>query len=91
MKMPVQHLSDDFLKAYPLRDAAAAGWYFKIQEVSYGVYEMQGVDGWGRKVSRKGTDPDELRKLGTQDAPDLISNVNAGDSPTSHERTTGAT
>lgn len=70
MKSQVQRLSDEFLSAYPIKDLVE-GWFFKVQEVSNGVYEVEGTDIWGRKVSRKGIDPDEVLKLCIQDAQDI--------------------
>ena len=37
-----------------------AGWTFEVEEVSAGVYRVQGVDEHGRSVQATGTDPDKL-------------------------------
>lgn len=70
MKSQVQRLSDEFLNAYPIKDLVE-GWFFRVEEVSNGVYEVEGIDYWGRKVSRKGTDSDELLDLCIKDAQGL--------------------
>jgi hypothetical protein len=62
MKSKIEKLSDDFLTAYPIKDIVES-WHFKIVEVSNGVYEIEGIDYWNRRVSRKGINPDELLKL----------------------------
>jgi hypothetical protein len=36
------------------------GWYFRQKEISPGYYVVDGIDLWGRAVSRGGTDPDAL-------------------------------
>jgi hypothetical protein len=36
------------------------GWSFHLEEVSAGVYEVVGTDGFGHRVSSKGIDLDEL-------------------------------
>ncbi len=70
MKTSVQKLSDEFLKEYPIKDLVE-GWFFKVYEVSNGVYEVEGIDYWGRKVSRKGIDSDEVLKLCAKDAQEI--------------------
>ncbi len=71
MKKQIQQLSDDFLSSdYPIKDLVE-GWFFKVQEVSNGVYEVEGIDYWGRKVSRKGINVDEVLKLCAKDAQDI--------------------
>ncbi|MBR9917193.1 hypothetical protein GYB29_05805 [bacterium] len=34
------------------------GWYFKIEEISNGAYQVSGSDFFGRIVSKTGGDPD---------------------------------
>ena len=74
MKKPVQQLSDDDLAAYPIRDLVK-DWFFRIQEVSNGVYVVEGIDAWGRKVSRKGTEVelDGILKACADDAREIQS------------------
>jgi hypothetical protein len=55
MKKTVQPLSNEYLAKYPIRDLVD-GWFFRIQEVSNGVYEVEGTDIWGRKVLRTSSD-----------------------------------
>jgi hypothetical protein len=44
---------------YPLTNIVE-GWFFQVTEISQGVYLVEGVDRWGRSVSRQGIDPEEL-------------------------------
>jgi hypothetical protein len=46
-------------RTYPIDDRVA-GWFFRVDEVSAGVYVAEGVDLYGRTVSRTGYDPDRL-------------------------------
>ena len=59
MKKPISRRSDEELRAYPLTNIVD-GWFFKINEISQGYYRVEGIDRWGRIVSRDGIDPDEL-------------------------------
>jgi hypothetical protein len=71
MKKRIQRLGNEFLSSnYPIKDLVE-GWFFKVQEVSNGVYEVEGIDYWGRKVSHKGIDVDEVLKLCAKDAQDI--------------------
>lgn len=36
------------------------GWLFKVEEISAGVYRVNGVDELGRSVDVMGTDPEAL-------------------------------
>lgn len=47
------------------------GWRFQIEEVSWGHYVVEGVDPWGRKVSRSGSDADALLAACRKDAEDI--------------------
>ncbi len=50
----------DLLRDFPIK-GKAAGWYFRIEETSAGVYEVAGKDAEGRSVCRQGTgDPEKL-------------------------------
>ena len=44
------------------------GWSFHVEEVSANVYVVEGVDQAGRRVSRKGIDPEALLVQCKQDA-----------------------
>jgi hypothetical protein len=71
MKKQIQRLDENLLASvYPIKDLVE-GWFFKVHEISYGVYEVEGIDYWGRKVSRKGIDADEVLKLCSKDAQDI--------------------
>ncbi len=60
--------------AYPLRDILN-GWYFRLDEISYGYYRLTGIDQWGKSVSRDGNDPDELLQTCKKDALEMSSKV----------------
>ena len=47
------------------------GWRFRIEEVSYGHYVVEGVHTRGPKVSRSGSDLDELLAACRKDAEDV--------------------
>ncbi|MET0555149.1 MAG: hypothetical protein ABW221_19050 [Vicinamibacteria bacterium] len=54
------------------RKDVLAGWSFTTDEVSYGVYEITGVDTLGRTVCRTGSDPDAALAECVQDARELV-------------------
>jgi hypothetical protein len=62
-------LSDEILKEYPIRNIID-GWYFRAIEISPNIYRVEGIDRFGRSVSRTGTEIelDNLLKLCAQDA-----------------------
>lgn len=77
MKKQIQRLDEDFLTSvYPIKDLVE-GWFFRVQEVSNGVYEVEGTDSWGRKVSRKGTEAelDNVLKACANDARQIIESL----------------
>lgn len=43
-----------------IQDDAIPGWAFEVDEVSAGVYLVIGTDREGRRVEKKGLDPDTL-------------------------------
>lgn len=51
------------------------GWRFRVDEVSWNHYVVEGVDPWGRKVSRSGSDVDELLAACRQDAEEIVATV----------------
>jgi len=59
MKKRVQKSTDEALKGYPIKDFLE-GWFFRVDEISQGFYRVEGIDNWGRKVSRMGVDPEQL-------------------------------
>ena len=72
MKREVQQLSAAKVACeYPLTDLVE-GWYFKVDEVSAGVYRVDGTDLWGRRVSYTGLDPDEALARCKKDALKMV-------------------
>jgi len=55
------------IKNFPITNKLE-GWYFRIKEISAGVYVAEGKDLFGRQVSREGTDPDKILSMCVNDA-----------------------
>jgi hypothetical protein len=71
MKRLVEMQSEaDLLVRYP-RKGETPGWYFRIDEVSTGVYHVEGSDQWGRRASHTGSDPDMLWAECERDAAEI--------------------
>jgi 2-polyprenyl-3-methyl-5-hydroxy-6-metoxy-1,4-benzoquinol methylase len=51
------------------------GWFFRQREVSAGAYLVEGMDLWGRTVSRGGVDPDVLLRECVADATSIDQQV----------------
>ncbi len=78
MKKLLHSLSDKELKEYPIADLLE-GWFFRVREVSYGVYRVEGTDRWGRTVSRIGEKPKELISACVNDARAIAANIHDED------------
>ena len=50
----------ELVRDYPIQCVDLPGWFFRLEETSAGVYRVEGVDEWGRAVTRSGTDPETL-------------------------------
>ena len=70
MEKRVQRMIDEELVGYPIRDLVEE-WFFQVDEVSQGYYQVEGIDRWGRKVSRMGVDPDQLLMLCKRDVEEI--------------------
>lgn len=57
----------ELVRKYPLADLVS-GWFFRCEEISSGVYEVEGIDFWGRMVSVTGKDPESLMERCVTDA-----------------------
>jgi len=55
MKKRVPYLNDQDLTNYPIADLVD-GWFFRIQEISFGAFKVEGIDRWGRIVSHEASD-----------------------------------
>lgn len=66
----VRKLTDEELIGYPIRDLVD-GWFLRVDEVSQGFYKVEGIDRWGRQVSRMGIDPDQLLSLCKSDIEEM--------------------
>jgi hypothetical protein len=77
MKIRVEKISEEeALRQFPVA-GRVQGWFFRVDEVSAGVYLVEGTDLWGRRVSRKGTDPDELLASCAVDADEILRSISA--------------
>jgi hypothetical protein len=65
----------DVQRAFPIA-GVVDGWFFRQTEVSQGAYLVEGTDLWGRKVSRLGSDLDELLSLCAADAKHINDEAN---------------
>ena len=54
------------------KDNVLQDWSFHVEEVSVGVYLVTGTDRAGRKVEKKGIDPDSLVAECKQDAAEML-------------------
>ena len=61
MKKPIQKSGDEELQNFPLKEIVD-GWSFRVDEISQGYYRIEGMDRFGRIISRDGIDPDDLIK-----------------------------
>jgi hypothetical protein len=61
-KLERRRLTDNELSDYPIT-GLVDGWFFRINEVSFGAYEVKGTDRWGRIVSSMGIETDITRLL----------------------------
>ncbi len=62
MKKEVHKLSEsDLLKLYPIK-GETNGWFYRTVETSNNAWMVEGSDAWGRKISLRGNDPQELLK-----------------------------
>ncbi len=78
MKSETKRLSDiEFASAFPIA-GTVPGWRFRVREVSAGVYECEGSDEFGRRISRKSTDPARIVSECEKDARQLLSATNRG-------------
>ena len=59
------------VKDYPIENRLA-NWYFRITEASNGAWLVEGCDIWGRKVSRTGSDPEQLLSACVDDAAEIL-------------------
>ena len=68
MKRPLSPGDERKLRRTHPIDDRVAGWFFRVTEVSAGVYVAEGLDLYGRKVSRTGADPDQILEQCVADA-----------------------
>ena len=63
-------------KEYPITELVE-GWYFRIKEISSNYYCIEGVDLYGRKISRMGSELelDEVQRLCIEDAKSISEQI----------------
>jgi len=61
VKKPIQKHSNDELSNFPLK-GIVDGWSFRVDEISQGYYRIEGMDRFGRIISRDGINPEDLIK-----------------------------
>ena len=59
MKKLIQKLKMKELNNYPISNISE-GWFFRVEEISQGYYRVEGVDRFGRVVSKEGINPELL-------------------------------
>jgi hypothetical protein len=61
--MPVISKShEEMIQKFPI-SGLAKDWYFRVQEISNGIFRVEGSDIYGRTVSRAGTEIDSQKML----------------------------
>jgi len=72
MKSPVKQLAPEkILRTHPIK-GKVDGWFFRVREVSNSVYEVEGTDLYGRKVSKTGTETESILEECIADAKNII-------------------
>jgi len=81
MKRTIAKLSEsEIRRSFPMT-GKTKGWFFRGDEVSAGVFVVEGTDLWGRTVSRTGFDPDQLLAACDEDARTIADQVAGTTSP----------
>lgn len=63
MKVEVTKRTENQVRAeYPITDDTVPGWFFRLREISAGVWRAEATDLWGRQISTTGTDEQMLIK-----------------------------
>jgi hypothetical protein len=75
VKQPISAKTEDELRQdFPLHDRLV-GWFFRIDEVSAEAYVAEGSDRYGGRVSRQGSNPDELLEQCIADARSIEASI----------------
>ncbi len=72
MKVPVQKTDPATIRTQFPIEGIVEGWFFRQREVSPGVYLVEGIDLFGRRVSRTGTNEHEEPDKCAADARSII-------------------
>jgi hypothetical protein len=71
MKRKIQLKNDaEIIKSYPI-EGKLEGWFFRIREQSQNFWIVEGIDRFGRMVSRQGLDPEISLQDCIKDAADI--------------------
>ena len=57
----------DLLKRFPIR-GKTPGWFYSVSETSANVWLVEGSDAFGRRVSRRGSEVEQLLAACESDA-----------------------
>ena len=72
MKRPIHKMPrESVVLEYPI-EGVVPGWFFRVREESPGCFHAEGMDLFGRKISREGTDPEDVLKSCTDGALSII-------------------
>ena len=75
MKLRVREMDEEeIIRLYPIT-GKLDGWFFQSRETSPYAYTVEGIDKWGRKVSRIGSDPIALLSQCIEDAKNIKEQV----------------
>ena len=61
-------------QSYPIR-SRVFGWYFRVEELPTGYWQVKGRDRHGNKVVRVGDNPDDVLHIAEKAATELKENV----------------
>jgi len=68
--MPNKRTPEDVVAEYPLT-GLVIGWYFRVDEIEPGFFNVEGTDLDGRQVQRQSTNRDRALEAAKQDARDI--------------------
>jgi len=67
---------EELLVTHPIR-GKVSGWFFRLEEVSAGAWQVEGTDRWGRMISIGGSDEQELLTRAEAKAKQINDNLDA--------------
>lgn len=61
-------------QSYPIR-SRVYGWYFRVEELPTGYWQVKGRDRYGNKVVRVGDNPDDVLNVAEDAATEISDNI----------------